>query len=152
MRRNEYKIPGCNYVFRSKLEVTMAKQLLATDLKWSYEELSFSYLYPISGECFNCGGTNIRKHRTYLSDFCVFLPDDSTVVLEGKGRFTGAERKKVVAIKESNEEIDFRMVFQYDNWLGPAKKKKYTDWCNMKNIPCAVKKIPQEWLDEFRGE
>ena len=89
------------------------------------------------------------KPRTYNPDFTF---KGSSVILEAKGKLTREERSKLLWIKKYNPEADIRLVFQRDNKLSKrAESIRYTDWARKHGIPCAVGKVPKEWIDEINN-
>ena len=92
--------------------------------------------------CGECGSKQCEKERWYTPDF--FL--ESGIILEVKGKFTAANRKKHKAVKELHPEMDIRMVFMRDNWLTKGHTIKYSGWCEQEDIKYAIGRIPAEWL------
>lgn len=120
------KIP--KHSFASGFEHTVAKDLKARDVSYEYEKLVIEY----------------NQIRTYTPDFR--LPNG--IIVETKGKFTGADRTKHLLVKAQHPEYDIRIVFMRDNYLSKKSKKKYSDWCTRNNIKWALHLVPQEWIDE----
>ena len=78
--------------YRSQLEEKVADLLANLDVNFQYEKTKFSYTIP----------------HNYCPDF--ILPNG--VVLECKGYWDAADRRKIKSVKEQNPDIDLRMVFQ----------------------------------------
>jgi len=74
--------------------------------------------------------------RKYTPDF---VSPCGGIWYETKGRFTAADRKKMLAVKASHPHIRIVMVFQrHNNKLTKAvKSKTYAEWCEANGI---------EWL------
>jgi hypothetical protein len=114
--------------FRSQLEVKVAD--LLSNLGVSYEYESTKVPYEIQ---FN-----------YTPDF--LLPNG--VYLETKGYWDADDRRKVLAVKRCNPELDIRMVFQSPfNTISKKSKTTYAKWCEKHDIPwCSFTTIPIDWL------
>jgi len=114
--------------FRSGFEQDVAGQLLSADCDFEYETLRVKYTVD----------------RSYKPDF--ILPNG--VILEVKGRFTGADRSKHLSVKAQNPELDIRFVFMRDNTLGPSSKTRYSEWCDKHGFQYCFVNIPGEWINE----
>lgn len=114
--------------FRSKTEEQVADLLTQLDVKYEYESCQIPY---------------VIQHN-YTPDF--LLPNG--VYLEVKGYFSPADRRKILSVKEFNEDIDIRMVFQAPhNKISKKSKTTYAKWCEKNDIPwCAFYSIPIDWL------
>ena len=118
--------------YRSGLEDDIAKQLDAMRVKYTYEELKISYTVPES------------KHK-YTADFV--LPNG--IVVESKGRFVTADRKKHLLIKQQYPELDLRFVFSNPRCkISKVSKTTYGDWCDKNGFLYATKRIPEDWINE----
>ena len=118
--------------YRSGLEDDIAKQLDAMRVKYTYEELKISYTVPES------------KHK-YTADFV--LPNG--IVVESKGRFVTADRKKHLLIKQQYPDLDLRFVFSNPRCkISKVSKTTYGDWCDKNGFLYATKRIPEEWINE----
>ena len=116
--------------FRSGFEQAVARQLDAAGQAYEYE--------PKDGKI-----KFVPKERTYLPDFV--LPNG--VIIEVKGRFTGADRAKHLLIKAQHPELDVRFVFQYDNKLTKVSKTRYSDWCEKHGFGYCFVTIPECWYE-----
>ena len=119
----------------------MMERLDAKGVTYSYETETFPIVLEQPGYCRDCGSRSIARHSRYTPDF--FFP---VWVVEAKGKFTGRDRKRVLALVRSIPDRRFAMVFQRDNWLTKKKVSRYTDWCLDKGIPCSVGWFKDEWL------
>lgn len=81
---------------------------------WSYEPLKLSYTISY----------------TYTPDFV-----RGTEIVEAKGYWDAADRKKIKAVKAQNPDYTITIVFQNPN-LKISKKSKttYADWCDRHGI------------------
>ena len=91
--------------FRSKLEEDIANLLEGLGVSYEYESSKVSY--------------SIQHH--YTPDFV--LPNYT--YLEAKGYWSPSDRRKVLAVKKQNPELDLRMVFQ-SPYNKISKKSKTT--------------------------
>ena len=114
--------------FKSKLEERVAD--LLTNLGISYEYESTKVPYTIQ--------------HNYHPDFV--LPNH--VYLETKGYWDPADRRKVLAVKRDNPDIDLRMVFQAPfNKISKKSKTTYAQWCESDDLAWSCfHNIPLEWL------
>ena len=114
--------------FRSKLEERVATLLEQLGVAYEYETEKLSYTIE----------------HNYTPDFV--LPN--YVYLETKGYWDAADRRKVLAVKRDNPDVDLRMVFQSPyNTISKKSKTTYAKWCEKHNIPwTAYHEIPLEWL------
>lgn len=134
MSRRKWKTELGGVTYRSGFEARIAKKLTEDKIKFGYEIDKLKYSIPESA-------------HTYTPDFT--LPNG--IMVEAKGRFTPADRKKMSLVIEQNPDEDIRMIFMIDNTLSKASKTKYTDWCNKRNITCAVSRdgeVPKEWYSK----
>ena len=114
--------------FRSGLEEKVADLLEGLGVSYQYESEKLSYTIE----------------HNYTPDFV--LPN--YVYLETKGYWDAADRRKVLAVKRANPDIDLRMVFQSPfNKISKKSKTTYAKWCDKHDIPwTAYHNIPLEWL------
>lgn len=108
---------------------------------YRYEQVKVSYTSPAT------------PHK-YTPDF--ILPNG--IVVETKGIFDAADRKKHLLVKSQHPVLDIRFVFSrskstltkrvpktHKNY---ATQTTYGDWCLKHGLPFADKLIPQAWIDE----
>lgn len=114
--------------FRSGLEERIADLLVNLGVSYEYE----STKVPYTLQC------------NYTPDF--LLPNG--IYLEAKGFFDKEDRRKILAVKKANPDIDLRMVFQSPyNKISKGSKTTYAMWCDKHSIPWAsFTSIPIEWL------
>lgn len=79
--------------------------------------------------------------RKYTPDF---VSECGEVWYETKGRFSAADRKKMLAVKASHPHIRIVMVFQRANnkLTKAAKSKTYAEWCEANGL---------EWIEYKKG-
>lgn len=112
----------------------MANQLTAKGIDGPkiFESKTFKYTQPST------------EHR-YTPDF----PLPNGIIVETKGRFLPADRKKHLLVRKSNPDIDVRFVFQNPNArISKTSKTTYADWCDKNGFLYAKGLIPDEWLKE----
>jgi hypothetical protein len=123
---------GIKHGYRSGLEDKVARQLSDLGVEYEYEKLKISY--------------EVHESRKYTPDFVIL---HNGIIVETKGRFLGADRKKHLLIKEQHPEKDIRFVFSNSKAkLSKGSPTSYADWCNKHGFFWADKLIPQEWLNE----
>ena len=115
-------------MYRSGLEERVADLLSSLKVKYEYEPVKVAY----------------QLLCNYTPDF--LLPNG--VYLEVKGRLTTEDRRKMLAVKKSNPELDIRFVFQAPyNKLYKGSKSTYAKWAEKYGFQwCAYHSIPIEWL------
>jgi len=119
------------YGYRSGLEGRISKQLKDLDVPVKYEEMKIKYA--------------INEVRTYTPDF--ELPNG--IIIESKGRFVVADRKKHLLIKKQRPDLDIRFVFSNSRAkINKGSKTTYGMWCDKHGFLYADKLIPEEWLNE----
>jgi len=116
--------------FRSGLEVKVAEQLKGSGVEAEYETTKIKYVVP-------------ESVHTYTPDFV--LPNG--IIVETKGRFVVADRKKHLLIQKQHPDKDIRFVFtNSNNKISKGSKTSYADWCRKNGFIFADKKVPDEWL------
>jgi hypothetical protein len=133
--------------YRSKFEERVAKDLKDRGQKFRYEEWSYEYDAPIKSHrarCDDCGSSNLVRTAWYTPDF--FL--NSGVIIEAKGRFTAADRRKILAVREDHPELKeyLVMLFMRDNRIHKQSTTTYSHWCETHGIPYSIAEIKEEWL------
>ena len=122
---------GLKHGYRSGLEDKVSKQLQESGVSFEYETLKIQY--------------EVNETRRYTPDF--ILPNG--IIIETKGRFVAADRKKHLLIQQQHSHLDIRFVFSNSRAkLSKGAKSTYAEWCEKHGFLYADKEIPQEWLDE----
>jgi len=117
--------------FRSNYEKVVCNKLDEQNVPFQYETLNLHY--------------EVSEQRKYTPD--VILPNG--IILELKGRFSTADRKKMLLVIAQHPDKDIRMVFQrHTNKLFKGSKTTYSEWCDKNNIKWADKVVPIEWINE----
>ena len=114
--------------YRSGLEERVADLLSELGISYEYESKKISY---------------VIQHN-YTPDFV--LPNYT--VLECKGYWDSADRRKIKEVKKQNPDLDLRMVFQSPYMkINKNSKTTYAKWCDKHDIPWThFHNIPLEWL------
>jgi len=117
--------------YRSGLEKGVASDLEKRGVSYEYETKRITY--------------EVLEVRTYTPDF--ILPNG--VIVETKGRFVTADRKKHLLIQKQYPNYDIRFVFQNPRAkLYKGSKTTYAQWCDKHGFTWAEKRIPDEWLKQ----
>ncbi len=123
--------PGIKYGYRSGLEEKVSQQLTKAKIKFSYESTRISY--------------EVNEVRKYTPDFIL----GNGIIVETKGRFVVADRKKHLLIKKQHPTLDIRFVFTNSRAkINKGSKTTYGMWCDKHGFQYADKLIPKEWLNE----
>ena len=117
--------------WRSGLEERVAKELNEAGVGYEYESVKVKY--------------DVHETRTYTPDFIL---KKGYIIVETKGRFTTADRKKHLLIKRQHPKLDIRVVFKNSRAKQyKGAKSTYADWCDKHGFMYADKSIPEEWLN-----
>ena len=114
--------------FKSKLEERVADLLSNLGVIYEYESTKVPYTIQ----------------HNYYPDFILA----NHVHLETKGYWDPKDRRKVLAVKRDNPDLDLRMVFQAPyNKISKKSKTTYAQWCEKHDIPwTSFHDIPLDWL------
>ena len=125
-RRNALK-----YGYRSGLEHTVSIYLKERNHKFMYEEIKIEW--------------EDLAYRTYTPDFVL----DNGIMIETKGLFTTADRRKHLAVKKQHPKLDIRFVFTNSRTkLRKGAKSNYGEWCIKHGFRYYDRIIPEDWLKE----
>jgi hypothetical protein len=117
--------------YRSGLEETISQQLTKLSVPVLYETEKVKY--------------EVNEVRTYTPDFK--LPNG--IIIESKGRFVAADRKKHLLIQKQHKDLDIRFVFSNSRAkIAKGSKTTYGDWCDKHGFLFSDKLIPEEWIRE----
>jgi hypothetical protein len=117
--------------YRSGLEEEAAAFLKSRQKVVAYEKLKIEW--------------EDLKYRTYTPDFEL----DNGIIIETKGIFSAADRRKHIEIQRQHPSLDIRFVFSNAKAkLYKGAKSRYCDWCDTKGFQWAHRIIPEEWLKE----
>lgn len=113
--------------FRSKFEEHIAKAFDTTNLAYQYEPFKVKYQLDCS----------------YTPDFVL-----GNVIIEAKGFLKPTDRRKMIAVKQQNPELDIRFIFQRDNPLSKGSKHTYCSWAEKHGFKaCVWPNVPPDWFN-----
>ena len=117
--------------FRSGLEEKVAKQIKKANNKLRYESVKIKWVdFAI---------------RSYTPDFIL----DNGIIIEVKGFWSVADRKKHVKIKEQHSDLDIRIVFENSKRkIRKGSNTTYGMWCEKNEILFYDRIIPLVWMKE----
>ena len=119
------------YGYRSGLEVKISDYLKEQGVPVVYEAVKIEW--------------EDLMYRTYTPDFV--LPNG--IIIESKGRFVAADRRKHIAIKKQHPKLDIRFVFYNSkNKLNKGAKSTYQNWCDKNKFLYYDRIVPLDWLEE----
>ena len=119
------------YGYRSGLEKKLADELKVLKVKFSYESLKIEW--------------EDLAYRTYTPDFVL----GNGIIIESKGMFTAADRRKHLAIKRQHPKLDIRFVFENSRRkLRKGAKSTYGEWCYKYGLLYSNRVIPEDWVKE----
>lgn len=114
---------------RSGLEQKVCEDLKARGVGYEYEQMKLKYIRPESA-------------HTYTPDIVL----QNGIILELKGRFTAADRQKMLLVKKAHQGLDIRFVFSNSKTkISKASKTTYADWCLKNGFQYCDKVVPVEW-------
>lgn len=120
--------------YRSGLEEDICKKLEEMGVPYEYEKMKIRYVKPAT-------------ESTYTPDIVL----DNGIIIESKGRFLVADRKKHLLIKRQQPHLDIRFVFSNSKQkLNKGSRTSYADWCTKNGFLYADKEIPDHWINERR--
>lgn len=108
---------------RNKFEQRVEAELKKRKAKFRYESEKIAYV--------------IAGH--YIPDFIVTTPTGK-IYIETKGYLRPEHKRKMVAVKKCNPQLDIRILFY-------ASKPHDIRWAVRNGFIYAVGSIPKEWLD-----
>lgn len=119
------------YGYRSGLELKISEYLNNLKAKYDYESLKIEW--------------EDLAYRTYTPDFIL----SNGIIIESKGMFTAADRRKHIAIKRQHPTLDLRFVFENSRRkLRKGAKSNYAEWCIKYGFLYYDRIIPEDWLKE----
>ena len=119
------------YGYRSGLELKVSEYLKELKIKFLYEGVKIEW--------------EDLAYRTYTPDFVL----SNGIIIETKGMFTAADRRKHIAVKRQHPKLDIRFVFENSRRkLNKGAKNTYATWCEKNSFLYADRVIPEDWLKE----
>lgn len=124
--------PGLRLGFRSGLEEKVAGDLTSRGVLFTFEKLKVKYTMP-------------ESNHTYTPDFQLA----NGIIVETKGRFLAADRKKHLLIQQQRPDLDIRFVFQRAKTpITTGSATTLAMWADKNGFKWAEKLIPEAWLQE----
>ena len=125
-----------NKKYRSSSEEKFADNLRLNNIKFKYESELIEY--------------TITKIRRYKPDFIIHKTRSKKIYLEVKGWFTGADRVKLLQVKQSNPKLDIRIIFEANNKLSKTSQTRYSDWAIKHGFKFHIGlNVPEDWVEEM---
>jgi hypothetical protein len=119
------------YGYRSGLELSVSEKLKQQNVKFLYEALKIEW--------------EDLAYRTYTPDFILY----NGIIIETKGMFTAADRRKHLAIQRQHPKLDIRFVFENSRRkLRKGAKSSYAEWCIKYGFKYYDRIIPEDWIKE----
>jgi len=119
------------YGYRSGLEHKISIYLKEKKCQYTYESIKIEW--------------EDLAYRTYTPDFILY----NGIIIETKGRFLAADRRKHLAIKKQHPKLDIRFVFTNSrSKLSKGAKSSYAQWCIRHGFRYYDRIIPEDWLKE----
>lgn len=119
------------YGYRSGLELSVSEKLKQQNVKFLYEALKIEW--------------EDLAYRTYTPDFILY----NGIIIETKGMFTAADRRKHLAIQRQHPKLDIRFVFENSRRkLRKGAKSSYAEWCIKYGFKYHDRIIPEDWIKE----
>jgi len=120
--------------YRSNLEREFAKNLKARSVDFGYETEKISY---------------VIDHK-YCPDFILEKKDGTTMIIEVKGFLDSSDRRKMLAVKKQNPDLDIRFIFgDSQKKIIKGSKTTYAIWSKKNGFKFADKSLPSEWKKEL---
>lgn len=119
------------YGYRSGLEKKLSDALTALKVEFSYESLKIEW--------------EDLAYRTYTPDFIL----NNGIIIESKGMFTTADRRKHLMIHKQHPKLDIRFIFENSRRrLSKGAKSSYGEWCYKHGFLYDTRVVPEAWLKE----
>ena len=131
MALHKVRREAIKYGYRSGLEHKISQYLESLKHKYEYESIKIEW--------------EDLAYRTYTPDFIL----NNGIIIETKGRFTIADRRKHLTIKKQHPTLDIRFVFTNSrSKLNKGAKSTYGEWCIKHKFDFYDRIIPEDWLKE----
>ena len=131
MSPHKIRREAIKYGYRSGLEHKLSQYLDSLKHKYQYESIKIEW--------------EDLAYRTYTPDFIL----ENGIIIETKGRFIVADRRKHLAIQKQHPKLDIRFVFTNSrSKLSKGAKSTYAQWCFKHDFRYYDRIIPEDWLKE----
>ena len=118
-------MPGPRY--RSRFEAEVAASMRHRGISFGYETMRLDYAI----------------HAIYTPDFV--LPNG--VIVEAKGAFSQADRRKMLAVQGHHPDLDIRLLFQRADNRITGGRLTYRQWADRHGFPWAEGVVPSAWAN-----
>ncbi len=123
---------GVSEGYRSGLEKANQDHLKRLGISYGYESRKIPFVEP-------------EKKRSYTPDF--FLKNG--IIVETKGRFLSADRRKHLLVQEQHPDLEIRFVFSRGaSPIYKGSKTTNAKWAEKHGFMWAEKLIPEVWMME----
>jgi len=129
-----------NVELKSGLEEAVFNYLNNNNCMFVYEGIKIAYSSP-------------ETKKTYTPDFPI---SKCNIIVETKGAFQSADRKKMKLIKAQHPEFDIRFIFSNAKTkIGKKSKTTYGKWCELFGfkyhcVQSTKLPFPKDWLSEVK--
>ena len=131
MSPHKVRREAIKYGYRSGLEHKISMALDVIKYEYGYESIKIEW--------------EDLAYRTYTPDFIL----NNGIIIETKGRFLTADRRKHLCIKKQHPKLDIRFVFTNSrSKLSKGAKSTYAEWCIRHGFRYYDRIIPEDWLKE----
>ena len=131
MATHKIRREAIKYGYRSGLEHKISMSLDEIKYNYEYESIKIEW--------------EDLTYRTYTPDFIL----NNGIIVETKGRFLTADRRKHLCIKKQHPKLDIRFVFTNSrSKLSKGAKSTYAQWCIKHGFRYYDRIIPEDWLKE----
>tara|TARA_R110000822_G_scaffold40542_1_gene110256 strand:- start:142 stop:603 length:462 start_codon:yes stop_codon:yes gene_type:complete len=131
MSPHKIRKEAIKYGYRSGLEHKISMALDTIKYNYDYESIKIEW--------------EDLAYRTYTPDFIL----NNGIIIETKGRFLTADRRKHLCIKKQHPKLDIRFVFTNSrSKLSKGAKSTYAEWCIKHDFRYYDRIIPEDWLKE----
>ena len=131
MRNSKQFIAARKYGYRSGLEHKISLDLEERRVKYLYEKVKIEW----EDLCY----------RKYTPDFIL----NNGIIIESKGLFTAADRRKHLAIQKQHPKLDIRFIFENSRRkLRKGANTMYSNWCEKHGFLYDTRVIPEAWVKE----
>ena len=142
MHRQKYKRVRISKTveLKSGLEEAVFNYLNNNNCMFVYEGIKIAYSSP-------------ETKKTYTPDFPI---SKCNIIVETKGAFQSADRKKMKLIKAQHPEFDIRFIFSNSKTkIGKKSKTTYGKWCELFGfkyhcVQSTKLPFPKDWLSEVK--
>lgn len=146
MRKSIWARKGVRSGFEDRIKTKLQS---ISGIRFEYEDRKYKYVKQV---CKHCG--EVVDSGTYTPDFNFYQRDTGEYLytVEAKGRFVASDRKKLLAVREANPNIDLRLLFQRDDLIRKGSKTRYSTWATKAGIDYYVgEELPPQWIKDARG-